>query len=42
MSGDHSNYNIIEIDQNTKKCPGELRRLVVTETPVKDRQLTLM
>ena len=25
-----------------KKSPGDLRRLAVTQTPVKDRQLTLM
>ena len=29
-SGDHPNYNSIEIGQNTEKCPGYLRRLVVT------------
>ncbi len=32
-SGDHPNYCIIEIDQNTEKIPGDLRRLV-TQTPV--------
>ncbi len=41
-SGDHPNYNIIEIDQNTEKIPGDLRRLVVSQTSVKDYQLTLM
>ena len=30
---------IIEIGQNTEKSPGELMRLVVTQTPVKDYQL---
>ena len=29
-SGDHPNYSIIEIGQNTKKSPGDLRRLAVT------------
>ena len=29
-SGDHSKYYIAEIGQNTKKSPGDLRRLVVT------------
>ena len=29
-SGDHPNNSIIEIGQNTKKCPGNLRRLAVT------------
>ena len=28
-SGDHSNYNIIDIGQNTEKSPGDLRRLAV-------------
>ena len=41
-SGDHPNYCIIEIVQNTEKSPGDLRRLGVTQTPVKDHQLTLM
>ena len=37
-SGDHPNYSIIEIGQNTEKSPGDLRRLTVTQTPVKDHQ----
>ena len=41
-NGDHPNYCIIEIGQNTEKSPGDLRRLVVTKTPVKEYQLTLM
>ena len=41
-SGDHPNYCIIKIGQNTEKSPGELRKLAVTQTPVKDHQLTLM
>ena len=32
----------IEISQKTEKCPGDLRRLAVTKTLVKDNQLTLM
>ena len=40
-SGDHLNY-IIENTQYTEKSPGDLRRLAVTQTPVKDYQLTLM
>ena len=28
--------------QNTQKSPGDLRRLVVTQTPVKNHRLTLM
>ena len=41
-SGDHPNYYIIENGQNTEKSPGDMRRLAVTQTPVKDHQLTLM
>ena len=40
-SGDHSNYYIFENGQNTEKSPGVLRRFIVTQTPVKDHQLTL-
>ena len=32
----------MEISQNTEKSPGDLRRLVVTQTPVKNHQLTLV
>ena len=41
-NGDHLNYYIIENSQNTVKSPGDLRGLAVTQTPVKDHQLTLM
>ena len=41
-SGDHPNNSIIENGQNTEKSLGDLRRLAVTQTPVKDHQLTLM
>ena len=30
----HPNYSI-KIDQNTEKSPGDLRRLAVTQTPIK-------
>ena len=40
-SGGNPNYNNAEIGENTGKSPGDLRRLVVTQIPVKDR-LTLM
>ena len=40
-SGDHLNYCITEISQNTKS-PGDLRKLVVTQTPVRNHQLTLV
>ena len=35
------NYSIVDNGQNTEKSPGDLRRLAVTQTPVKDHQLTL-
>ena len=41
-SEDHPNYTIVENGQNTEKTPGDLRRLAVTQTPVKDHQLTLL
>ena len=40
--GDNPNYSIAEINLNTEKSPGDLMRLVITQTPVKDHQLTLM
>ena len=45
---DSSNYNIVEIGQDTKSlqevssCPGDLGRLAVTQTSENDHQLTLM
>ena len=42
MSGNHQKDSIIENDQNIEKSPGDLRRLAVSQTPVKDHQLTLM
>ena len=39
-SGEHPDYSIFEISQNTEKSPGDLK-LVVTQTPVKNHQLTL-
>ena len=33
---DHPNYYIFENGKNTEKSPGDLRRLAVTQTPVKD------
>ena len=34
-SRDHPNYYIMENGQDTEKSPGDLRRLVVTQIPVK-------
>ena len=41
-SGDHPDYSIIKIGQNNKKSPGYLRKLVVSQTPVKNHLLTLV
>ena len=30
------NHRIVEVCKNTKKSPGHLRKLAVTQTPVKD------
>ena len=40
-SGNRPNYSVIENDQNTEKSSGDLRRLAVTQTSVKDPQLVL-
>ena len=42
ISWDHPNYSIVEISQNTKKSPGDLKRLVVTQTPAEKYQLTVV
>ena len=39
-SGDRPNYSIIEIGENTEKSPGDLRRLAVIQTPVRNHRLT--
>ena len=41
-NGNHPNYSIIKISQNTEKNSGDLRRLAVTQTPVKDHQKMLV
>ena len=40
-SGNHPDYSIVKIDQNTEMGPGDLRRLAVTQIPVENYQLTL-
>ena len=35
---DHPNYYIIENGQNTEKSPGDLRRLGVIQTPLKNHR----
>ena len=37
ISEDNPDNSIFEIGQNTEKSPGELRRLAITQTPVKDQ-----
>ena len=41
-NGDNPNYSIAKIGQNTEKSPGYLSKIAVTQTPVKDNQLTMM
>ena len=41
-NGDHLNYSIVEVGQNTEKSPGDLRRLSATQPLVKDNQLMLV
>ena len=41
-SGDHLNDSIVEDGQNIDKRPADLKRLAVTQIPVKDYQLSLM
>ena len=42
MGGDHPNGSTVENGQNTEKSPGDLRRLAVAQTPVKNHRLKLM
>ena len=39
-SSDHPDDNIVKIGQNTEKIPGDLRCLAISQTPVKNQQLT--
>ena len=39
---DCPNYSIAEVGQNTNKNPRDLMILAITQTPVKNHQLTLM
>ena len=40
--GDHPDYSIMKIGQNTGKSPGDSRRLVFIQTRVRNRQLMLV
>ena len=42
MGRDYPNDSIAKNGQNPETSPGDLRRLAVTQTPVKNHQLTLM
>ena len=35
MSPEHPNDKVVEISQNTKKSPRDLRKIVATQNPVK-------
>ena len=39
---DHLNHSIVKIGRNIQKSPGDLRRLAVTQYPVKNHQQTLV
>ena len=41
-NGDHPNYSMVDIGLNTEKSPGVLRKIAVTQTPVKNHGLTLV
>ena len=41
-SRDHLEYNIVNLVHNTEKSSGDLRRLGVTQTPVRNHQLTIV
>ena len=41
-NGDHSDDSLGEISQNTEKIPGDLRKLVVAQIPMKDDQFKLV
>ena len=41
-SVDEPNYSIIMIGQNTEESPGDLRKLAVTQTQVKDNRISLV
>ena len=42
MNGDHPNYCIFKISQNTEQSTGDLRELAITQTPVKNYLLMLL
>ena len=42
MSIDLPNNNIIKINYNTEKSPGDSRRLAITQTPMRNHELILV
>ena len=42
MSAENPNYSITEIGLNTEKMSEDVKRLAVTQIPVKDHPLTLI
>ena len=40
--GDYPNDSIAEDGQNTETSPGDLRKRAVSQTPVRNHQLTLL
>ena len=41
-SGDHPDFSILKIGQNTDKSPRDLKIIVCAYNPVKDQQVTLI
>ena len=41
-SRNHPSYSFVKISQNIEKSPGDLRRIAVSQTPVKDHELALV
>ena len=39
---DHPDYSIVKIRQNIERGPGDLKRLAVSQIPVRNHQLTLV
>ena len=42
MSGDNTKDRIIKIGQNTEKGPEDMRKLAISQTPLRNHQLMLM
>ena len=42
MSGGHLDYGVVGIDQSVLRCPSDLSKLAVTQTPVKVHRWVLV